>query len=115
MSSIGVVGAGYVGLTTAACFAHLGHDVVCGDIDRDKIRRLSKGEVSILEERLPELVQDALEARRLQFVTSALEAVKSAEFVFLCVNTPSAPDGSADLTAIEAVVQEIAPVLAPGV
>ena len=114
MSSIAIVGAGYVGLTTAACLAHLGHDVACGDIDAERVRRLSKGEIPILEEGLPALVAEGLEARRLSFVVGAATAAANAEFVFLCVPTPQAADGAADLSVVEDVVREIAPVLEPG-
>ena len=111
MSRIGVVGAGYVGLTTAACLAHLGHDVVVGDIDVEKIRRLAKGDVDVLEEGLPELVAEGLSTRRLRFLVGAAPAATDAEFVFLCVPTPERADGDADLSAVEAVVTELAPVL----
>jgi UDPglucose 6-dehydrogenase len=114
MSTIAVVGGGYVGLTTAGCFARLGHDVVCGDVDGEKVARLSKGEVPILEEGLPSLVADGLASRRLNFVVGAAEAARAAEFVFLCVPTPPGPDGGADMSIIEDVVHEIAPVLRPG-
>src|SRR5690554_7686657 len=99
MSHVGVVGAGYVGLTTAACLAHLGHVVVCADLDADRVARLSKGDVPILEEGLPELVAEGLAAGRLRFVVGAAEAAKDAEFIFLCVQTPMGEDGSADLRA----------------
>ena len=114
MSSIAVVGAGYVGLTTAACLAHLGHDVACADVDADKVRQLKKGEVPILEEGLPALVAEGLGARRLDFVVGAPVAAAVAEFVFLCVPTPQGADGAADLSVVEDVVREIAPVLQPG-
>jgi UDPglucose 6-dehydrogenase len=114
MSSIAVVGAGYVGLTTAACLAHLGHDVACADVDAEKVRRLKKAEVPILEEGLPALIAEGLEARRLDFVVGAPAASAGAEFVFLCVGTPQGDDGAADLSAVEDVVREIAPVLQPG-
>jgi UDPglucose 6-dehydrogenase len=114
VSRVAVVGTGYVGLTSAACLARLGHDVVAADLDADKVSRLRKGEVPILEERLPALVAEGLEARRLQFVVGAAEAARGAEFVFLCVQTPQGDSGDADLSAVEAVVREIAPVLAPG-
>jgi UDPglucose 6-dehydrogenase len=114
VSAIAVVGGGYVGLTTAACFARLGHDVVCGELDREKVARLSKAEVPVLEEGLPALVAEGLAARRLSFVVGAANAVRNAEFVFLCVQTPPGPDGAADLTALEVAVREIAPVLRPG-
>jgi UDPglucose 6-dehydrogenase len=113
VSRVAVVGTGYVGLTSAACLARLGHDVVAADLDADKVSRLRKGEVPILEERLPALVAEGLEARRLRFVVGAGEAVRGAEFVFLCVQTPQGESGEADLSAVEAVVREIAPLLAP--
>jgi len=114
VSAIAVVGGGYVGLTTAACFARLGHDVVCGELDREKVSRLSKGEVPVLEEGLPALVAEGLAARRLSFAVGAANAVRNAEFVFLCVQTPLGPDGAADLSALDGAVREIAPVLRPG-
>ncbi len=110
---VAVIGAGYVGLTSAACFAHLGHDVVCADIDAERVARLRKGEVPILELDLPELIAEGLAARRLEFVIGAATAAERAEIVFLCVQTPQADDGQADLTFVEAVAREIAPVLAP--
>jgi len=114
MSQVAVVGAGYVGLTTAACFARLGHDVRCADIDADRVALLSKGEIPILEEGMPGLVAEGLSIQRLRFVVGAAEAVRGAEFVFLCVGTPPGDDGSADLSAIEAVAREVAPLLEPG-
>jgi len=114
MSSVGVVGAGYVGLTTAACLAHLGHSVVCADIDADRVQRLTKGDVPILEEGLPELVAAGLSSGLLAFEVGAVAAARGAEFVFLCVPTPHGYEGAADLTAVEDVVEEIAPVLGPG-
>jgi UDPglucose 6-dehydrogenase len=114
VSSIAVVGAGYVGLTTAACFAHLGHDVLGADVDAEKVRSLNKGEVPILEDGLPELVVEGLAGHRLRFVVGSAEAARTAEFVFLCVPTPQGADGAADLSHVESVVREIAPVLRPG-
>ena len=110
---VAVIGAGYVGLTTAACFAHLGHDVLCADIDAERVARLKKGEVPILELGLPELIKEGLAAKRLEFVLGAATAARSAEIVFLCVQTPQGADGSADLSYVEAVAREIATVLAP--
>jgi UDPglucose 6-dehydrogenase len=114
MSAIAVAGGGYVGLTTAACFARLGHDVACGDVDREKVARLSKAEVPVLEEGLAALVAEGLEARRLTFVVGAAAAARTAEYVFLCVPTPQGVDGEADLSIVEDVVREVAPVLRPG-
>ncbi len=113
MSEIAVVGAGYVGLTTAACFAHLGHRVVCADIDVDRVERLSRGEVPIVEQGLEAVVREGLDSGRLAFVVGAAEAARQAEFVYLAVPTPQGPDGSADLSYIEGVAREIGPILAP--
>jgi UDPglucose 6-dehydrogenase len=114
VSDVAVVGAGYVGLTTAACLARLGHRVTCADLDEQRVRALAKGEVPILEEGLPALVAEGLAARRLTFVVGAATAARGAEFVFLCVQTPQSETGAADLSAVVAVAREIAPVLAPG-
>ncbi|HLM18611.1 MAG TPA: UDP-glucose/GDP-mannose dehydrogenase family protein [Acidimicrobiia bacterium] len=114
MSEVAVVGAGYVGITTAACMARLGHSVTCADLDEERVRALSKGEVPILEEGLPALVAEGLASRRLRFVVGATTAARTAEFVFLCVQTPQSETGAADLSAVEAVVHEIAPVLRAG-
>jgi UDPglucose 6-dehydrogenase len=110
---VAVIGAGYVGLTTAACFAHLGHDVLCADVDAERVARLKKGEVPILELGLPELIKEGLASNRLQFVVGAATAAQTAEIVFLCVQTPQGADGSADLSFVEAVAREIARVLPP--
>jgi UDPglucose 6-dehydrogenase len=114
LSDIAVIGAGYVGIPTAACFAHLGHRVVCADVDETRVRALSKGEVPILEEGLPALVHEGLNSGRLKFVVGAQEAAARAEFVFICVQTPQSETGAADLSVVEGVAREIAPVLRPG-
>jgi UDPglucose 6-dehydrogenase len=111
---VAVIGSGYVGLTAAACLSHLGHDVICADIDPERVERLSKGEVPIHEEGLPALVNEGLTARRLTFIVGAANAARTAEVVFLCVQTPQGDDGAADLRYVEAVAREIAPVLQPG-
>src|SRR6478672_285188 len=111
--SVAVIGAGYVGLTTAACLAHLGHEVVCADIDAERVERLRKGEVPILEDGLPALIAEGLASKRLSFVVGAPVAARSAEIVFLCVQTPQGADGAADLSYVEQVAREIAPVLTP--
>ncbi|MDQ4091424.1 MAG: UDP-glucose/GDP-mannose dehydrogenase family protein [Actinomycetota bacterium] len=113
MSTIAVVGAGYVGLTTAACFAHLGHKVTCADVVPEKVERLNRGEIPILEAGMPELVREGLDGGRLRFVLGAGPAVAGAEFVYLCVPTPQSDDGSADLSYIRAAAAEIGPLLAP--
>jgi UDPglucose 6-dehydrogenase len=112
--SVAVIGVGYVGLPTAATLAHLGHRVTCGDADPAKIALLQGGRVPIVEEHLEDLVQEGQASGRLHFVVGATDAVAGAEFVFLCVPTPQAEDGSADLSYVEAVAEEIGPHLAPG-
>jgi UDPglucose 6-dehydrogenase len=114
MSRVAVIGTGYVGLTTGACLAHLGHHVACADIDEAKIVRLQGGRIPIFEKGLEELVQKGLQARRLSFVVGGAAAVKDAEFVFLCVQTPQGADGSADLTFVEQASHEIGPMLVSG-
>ena len=108
------MGTGYVGLTTGACFAHLGHHVVCGDIDSRKIDLLNAGHIPIVEEGLEQIVLDARQLGRLEFVLGAEAAAEGADIVFLCVPTPQGDDGSADLSYIEAAARQIAPVLKPG-
>lgn len=112
MSTIAVVGTGYVGITTAASMASLGHDVTGIDIDADKVERLNRAEVPILEPGLPELVRDGIRQGHLAFTTGH-SAVRDAEFVFLCVPTPPAEDGRADLTHLLDASRTIAPHLQP--
>jgi UDPglucose 6-dehydrogenase len=114
MADIAIIGTGYVGLTTGACLAHLGHAVVCADVVPEKIERLSRGEIPILEAGLEDLVREGLQSGRLRFVVGSAEAAESREFAYLCVPTPQGADGSADLSYIEAAAHEIAPVLPPG-
>lgn len=111
---IAVVGTGYVGLTTGACLASLGHSVVCADVDAEKVGRLSRGEVDILEPGLAELVAEGLASGRLSFVLGASAAVTEAEVVFLCVPTPMGVGGIADLQAVESVVDETRELLPSG-
>jgi UDPglucose 6-dehydrogenase len=111
---LGVVGTGYVGLTTGACFAHIGHHVVCGDIDQRKVDLLNDGQIPIVEDGLEQIVRDARSAGRLEFVLGAAAAAADADIVFLCVPTPQSEDGSADLSYIEIAAAQIAPILKPG-
>jgi len=113
VSRITVVGTGYVGLTTGAYLAHLGHHVVCADVVAEKVERLNRGEIPIFEAGLEELVREGLDAGRLSFVLGAGGAVEGAEFVFLCVPTPQGEDGSADMSYIRAAAGEIGPRLPP--
>src|SRR4051794_30285588 len=107
MTRLAIVGTGYVGLTTGACFAHLGHEVVCADVDPDKVAQLSAGEIPIVEHGLDRIVEEGLRSGRLTFVLGAANAVKDCEIAFLCVPTPQADDGSADLSYIDAAAREI--------
>jgi len=106
-----VVGTGYVGLVTGACFAEFGVQVVCADKDQAKIDALLRGEMPIYEPGLAELVERNLRAGRLSFTTSTADAVRASLVVFIAVSTPPRPDGSTDLTAVEAVSREIGRVL----
>ncbi len=114
-STIAVVGTGYVGLTTGACFAHLGHRVICADIVPEKVEQLQRGEIPIHEAGLSELVAEGLESGNISFVLGAANAVRGADFVYLCVPTPQSADGSADLSYLQAAAAEISPHLQPGV
>ncbi len=111
MSRIGIIGTGYVGLTTGACLAHLGHTVVCADLDQRKVDSLQAGVVPILEHRLDELVAEGIAAGRLSFTADSKVAVAEAEIVFLCVPTPQGDDGSADLSYVQAAARDIAEAL----
>ncbi|HEX6424817.1 MAG TPA: UDP-glucose/GDP-mannose dehydrogenase family protein [Acidimicrobiales bacterium] len=113
MAQIAVIGAGYVGLTTAACFSSLGHDVICADIDDDRVARLQRGEIPIVEAGLEGLVREGMDEGRLSFVLGAEAAARQSEFAYLCVPTPQGDDGSADLSYIEAAARQIGPVLPP--
>lgn len=109
---IAVIGTGYVGLVTGTCFADSGNHVSCVDIDEGKIQRLQQGRIPIYEPGLSDLVQRNSAAGRLQFTTSLETAVTGADVIYLAVGTPQGGDGSANLNALWAVAQGIAPHLA---
>src|SRR4051794_2632075 len=111
---IGVVGAGYVGLTTAACLAWLGHRVVCADIDEAKVDRLRRAVVSSYEPGLAELVTEGLRAGQLRFAVGSRAATADADMVFVCVPTPVGAHGAADLSHVYGVVHEIRNALTTG-
>ncbi|HEY4006345.1 MAG TPA: UDP-glucose/GDP-mannose dehydrogenase family protein [Pseudonocardia sp.] len=119
---IAVIGTGYVGLTTGACLASLGHHVVCADVDRSKIEKLREGVMPIMEPGLAELVNEGMAAGRLKFVVGARDAIAPAgaceedpvEVVFLCVPTPMGEGGAADLAAVEEVAHEVRDLLPRG-
>jgi UDPglucose 6-dehydrogenase len=104
---IAVIGSGYVGLVSAACFAEIGHDVISVDSDGAKIAALERGEVPIHERFVPELLSRH-RGRRLRFSTSVKEAVSASEAVFITVGTPQSETGEADLSFVDAVAREIA-------
>ncbi|MFZ0533384.1 MAG: UDP-glucose/GDP-mannose dehydrogenase family protein [Anaerolineales bacterium] len=108
MKQICVVGVGYVGLVTAACFADLGNRVIALDIIEEKINGLKQGKLPIYEPGLKELVDHNIQAKRLSFTTSYAEALEGTEFVFIAVGTPTGVDGEADLHYVEAAAREIA-------
>ncbi len=104
--SICVIGSGYVGLVAAACFAEIGHRVICVDNDEARIRLLCEGGVPIFEKHLPELL--ARHRGHVSFTVDLGEAVEQSEAVFIAVGTPQGDSGAADLSYVEAVVAEIA-------
>ena len=114
MSNIAVIGTGYVGLSSGACFAHLGHVVTCVDVVQLKIDNLNKGILPIVETGLEDLVAEGVAAGRLTFTTDVASAVKDADVVFLCVPTPEGMDGGADLSYIQTATRTLSPLLRSG-
>jgi UDPglucose 6-dehydrogenase len=108
MSRVAVIGAGYVGLTTAACLADLGNDVVVVDVDRKKVEQLQKHEVPFFEPGMSELVKRNAEGKRLRFTTSYADAIPGAEYAIIAVSTPEGEGGEADLSHVEAAATSIA-------
>src|SRR5512141_2580459 len=108
MKQICVIGVGYVGLVTAACFADLGNRVAALDVDEKRVENLKKGIMPIYEPGLEELVQRNTKGGRLTFTTSYAEALHGAEFAFIAVGTPSGVDGNADLQYVDAAARSIA-------
>lgn len=106
---IAMVGTGYVGLVTGTCFADSGNDVTCVDVNAAKIEQLNQGKIPIYEPGLTELVIRNSAAGRLHFTTQLVAATRDAQLVYLAVGTPQSDDGSADLTALRAVVDGVAP------
>jgi len=109
-----IIGSGYVGLVSGACFAEIGHHVICVDNDQRKIDSLLAGKIPIYEPGLEELVQRNVSAKRLRFTNSIEDGVQHSQIVFIAVPTPPQADGSVDLSYIERVAREIAGVLKPG-
>ncbi|MBS3057124.1 MAG: UDP-glucose/GDP-mannose dehydrogenase family protein [Candidatus Diapherotrites archaeon] len=104
---IAIIGSGYVGLVTGACFAELGNSVACVDIDEGKIKKLNAGAMPIYEPQLEDLVKKNVNAKRLEFTTDFDYAVKKSEIIFICVGTPPKANGDADLSYVEGAARRI--------
>src|SRR6186997_701281 len=108
---LAIIGSGYVGLVTGACFADVGHNVICVDNDAQKIKQLQAGEVPIYEPGLEDVIHRNVSAHRLRFTGSIQDGVENSQIIFIAVPTPQQPNGSVDLSFIERVAREIAGVL----
>ena len=106
--NIAIVGTGYVGLVSGACFAEMGLNVTCVDIDSDKIDMLKSGEIPIYEPGLKSIVNKNHEANRLHFTTDLISVLNDISILFIAVGTPSDDLGNADLSAIYSVVDSVA-------
>lgn len=106
--NIAVVGTGYVGLVSGACFAGLGNRVICVDIDAKKVAALKKGRMPIYEPGLAELVRESVKRKNISFTTDLKSAVRKSEVIFIAVGTPSKADGDADLSYVENVAKTVA-------
>ncbi len=111
MRRIGIIGSGHVGLVSGACFAKLGNTVICADSDVEKIKRLKKGIVPFYEPGLQEIVSHEIKRKKLFFTQSVEDVVNNSEIIFICVGTPSATDGRADLSYVENASIQIAEAL----
>ncbi|MEO0476505.1 MAG: 3-hydroxyacyl-CoA dehydrogenase NAD-binding domain-containing protein, partial [Planctomycetota bacterium] len=111
---ITMVGTGYVGLVTGTCFANVGNEVTCLDIDQAKIDKLNNGISPIYEPGLDEMIQRNTKAGRLNFTTDAASAYQSAEIIFICVGTPSDAQGHADLKFVLAASADIGKAIEAG-
>jgi UDPglucose 6-dehydrogenase len=105
---LSVIGCGYVGLVTGACLAEAGHEVICTDIDRERIAKLNAGGVPIYEQHLDEILASAHKTGRISYTADAGEAIRAGDAIFICVGTPPKDSGEADLSAIDNVARQIA-------
>jgi len=105
---LSVIGCGYVGLVTGACLAEAGHQVVCTDIDHERIAKLNAGGVPIYERHLGEILASARKAGRISYTADTAEAIRAGDAIFICVGTPPKENGEADLSAIDHVARQIA-------
>lgn len=112
MARIGIVGTGYVGLATAITFGIRGHDIICGDIDTRKIDSINKGSSPVQEEGFEEKLGTLTAVGRLKATSDIVSLVNGSEYIFICVDTPMAEDGSMDLSAVEDVLTAISPQIA---
>ncbi|MGE6227315.1 UDP-glucose dehydrogenase family protein [Paenibacillus chitinolyticus] len=108
MERIAVIGTGYVGLVTGCCYAEIGHEVICVDIDPDKVRRLSLGEIPIYEPGLEELAASNQAAGRLSFTTDLARAVQDSSIIFIAVGTPTLDNGEVDMQQVRGAVETLA-------
>lgn len=107
MKNIAVIGTGYVGLVTGTCFAETGNNVVCVDIDEDKVNKMRRGEVPIYEPHLDQVFERNIKANRLSFTTNLEDAVRMSDIIFLALPTPPGEDGSADLSYVLGVAEQL--------
>ena len=112
MTKIAVVGTGYVGLVTGTCFAETGNQVICIDIDADKVEKMKNGIIPIYEPNLDTIFERNISAKRLSFTTSLEDGIKDAEIIFLALPTPPGEDGSADLSYILGVAEQLGKLIA---
>lgn len=111
--TITVIGTGFVGVVTAGVMASFGHQVYGLDVDEQKVKRLQNGDIPFFEPKLEELVKEQLSSKHLMFTTSYKQAVSQSDVIFICVGTPSAPDGQADLRYVQSAAESLAPYLKP--
>jgi UDPglucose 6-dehydrogenase len=109
--NIAVVGTGYVGLVTGTCFAETGNNVICVDIDKKKVDMMREGIVPIYEPHLDVIFDRNIQQKRLQFTTNLKEAIDQSQIVFLALPTPPGEDGSADLSYVLAVAEELGEIM----
>ena len=108
---IAVVGTGYVGLVTGTCFAETGNEVICIDIDANKVKKLTNGEITIYEPGLEKLFLRNLKEDRLHFTTNLEEGIREASIIFLALPTPPGEDGSADLKYVLGVAEDLGKIM----
>jgi UDPglucose 6-dehydrogenase len=106
--NLAVIGCGYVGLVTGACLAEAGHDVICTDVDTERIAQLQSGVVPIYELHLDKILESARKSGKISYTANAGDAIRASDAIFICVGTPPKENGDADLSAIDHVARQIA-------